>query len=230
MLPRIDAAPIQDRVTELLRSRILSGELPGGTRLSVASLAEQLGVSRQPVASALHRLAQEGYVLIRPRSGTVVTDLDAGYFLQALELRLTLEEFAAPLCVARATDEEISTLERLVQQVDQSYPTWESVLAHAAERQRQLRDFHEQLIALSGHQPLIATYRFVYQQCHRVGGTMSAARLRTRAMAAKRRRGPVAEEHHAMLAALRRRDVEALRSAFHKEVERVRAETAQPTQ
>jgi DNA-binding GntR family transcriptional regulator len=226
-LPRLDATSLQERVTDLLRERIVGGDLPGGTRLSMASLAAQLGVSRQPVASALQRLAHEGYVVIRPRSGTIVTNFDTEHYLQALDVRLALEELAAPLCVAHAMSEEIDALEAQLRRSDALFSTWERTFALTPERQRLAREFHEGIIALARHAPLLATYRFVNAQPHRLGPAMSAARMKARLSrdaATQRTHSPVNQDHHAMVRALRDRDTEALRRAFRAEVERVRTE------
>jgi len=45
-----------------LRSVIVWGQLPPGSRISERAVAERLGLSRTPVRSALHRLEQEGFV------------------------------------------------------------------------------------------------------------------------------------------------------------------------
>ena len=45
-----------------LRSVIVWGQLPPGSRISERVLAERLGLSRTPVRSALHRLEQEGFI------------------------------------------------------------------------------------------------------------------------------------------------------------------------
>lgn len=45
-----------------LRSVIVWGQFPPGSRISERVVAERLGLSRTPVRSALHRLEQEGFV------------------------------------------------------------------------------------------------------------------------------------------------------------------------
>ena len=45
-----------------LRELIVWGQLPPGARIAERGVAEQMGVSRTPVRSALHRLQQEGFV------------------------------------------------------------------------------------------------------------------------------------------------------------------------
>jgi DNA-binding GntR family transcriptional regulator len=55
----------QDNVSRAyhdLRSVIVWGQLPPGSRISERVIGERLGLSRTPVRSALHRLEQEGFV------------------------------------------------------------------------------------------------------------------------------------------------------------------------
>ncbi|HVT38499.1 MAG TPA: GntR family transcriptional regulator [Gemmatimonadaceae bacterium] len=50
------------RVHQELRSLIVLGHLPPGSRIPERAVAERLGLSRTPVRSALHRLQQEGLI------------------------------------------------------------------------------------------------------------------------------------------------------------------------
>ena len=58
--------PVRDDLVTLtyhrLRQLITSGALAPGTRVVERELAQELGISRTPVRSALHRLQQEGYI------------------------------------------------------------------------------------------------------------------------------------------------------------------------
>lgn len=45
-----------------LRTQIISGQLPAGSRIAERAVVTRLGLSRTPVRSALHRLQQEGFV------------------------------------------------------------------------------------------------------------------------------------------------------------------------
>jgi GntR family transcriptional regulator/MocR family aminotransferase len=74
------AVPIESQICQQIRSLILSGTLKPGTRLpSSRILAQEIGCSRTPVLSALEKLAAEGYVSTRARSGIeVARDLQLG--------------------------------------------------------------------------------------------------------------------------------------------------------
>ena len=73
LIPLRDGEPIYRQIYGFVRTQILSGRLPSGTRLpSTRSWAAQLGVSRTAVLHAYDQLLAEGYVRGRTGSGTVV--------------------------------------------------------------------------------------------------------------------------------------------------------------
>src|SRR5438477_6538020 len=82
------AAP---QVFERLRGMIISLELPPGSPLSRAALAEQFGVSSTPIRDALMRLDEEGLVEVFPQYATVVSRIDVRRAQQAHFLRQALE-------------------------------------------------------------------------------------------------------------------------------------------
>ena len=82
------AAP---QVFERLRGMIISLQLPPGSPLSRAALAEQFGVSSTPIRDALMRLEEEGLVEVFPQYATVVSRIDVHRAQQAHFLRQALE-------------------------------------------------------------------------------------------------------------------------------------------
>ena len=67
--------PLRDVVFKTLRQAILTGELQPGERLMEITLANRLGVSRTPVREAIHKLEQEGLVIMMPRRGAQVAQI-----------------------------------------------------------------------------------------------------------------------------------------------------------
>ena len=67
--------PLRQSVYDALIDLIVGGELPPGQHMVETDLARQLGVSRQPIREALHRMEAEGWVDLRPSqsSGAAVT-------------------------------------------------------------------------------------------------------------------------------------------------------------
>jgi len=83
-----------------LRNQVIRGSYPPGHRLTEDELAEQYGVSRIPVREALRLLEGEGFVRVKPYSGTFVAELTAQDGADLLEIRGALE----PLAAARAAE------------------------------------------------------------------------------------------------------------------------------
>ena len=79
--------PLRDVVFETLRQKILKGELKPGERLIEVALAQRLGVSRTPVREAIHKLEQEGLVVMAPRKGAQVATISAQSVRDVLEVR-----------------------------------------------------------------------------------------------------------------------------------------------
>jgi DNA-binding GntR family transcriptional regulator len=82
-------APLRQSVYDALIDLIVSGELPPGQHLVETDIARQLGVSRQPIREALHRMEAEGWVDLRPSQGAFVhvpTDSEVDELLDVREL------------------------------------------------------------------------------------------------------------------------------------------------
>lgn len=89
-----------------LREKIVSGEIPGGTRLFEVTMAESLNISRTPVREAMSRLADEGLLDRARGGGFIVRTFGFADVIDAIELRGVLEGTAARLAAERGADPE----------------------------------------------------------------------------------------------------------------------------
>ena len=89
-----------DQAYEIIKHRIVTTDLPPGINVNEAQLSEELGIGRTPVHHALHRLAQEELIDIRPRKGMRVRPILNDEIAALIEARLVTE----PYCVARAAE------------------------------------------------------------------------------------------------------------------------------
>jgi DNA-binding GntR family transcriptional regulator len=101
---------VPERVYDILRDRILAGELEGGTRLHQENLSTQLGVSRTPIREAITRLAAEGLVELLPNRGARVAEVSIADIRAAYEARLGIEPFAARLAAERRPAAALKTM------------------------------------------------------------------------------------------------------------------------
>ena len=103
---------LREIVADEIREMIRSGQLQPGERLLEDRLAEQLGVSRNPVREAIRVLENTGLVEVTPRRGAYVATLDIDRAVELLELRSVLEAFAAQLAARRRTSEQLDEMRR----------------------------------------------------------------------------------------------------------------------
>ncbi|UZG44387.1 GntR family transcriptional regulator [Caldimonas thermodepolymerans] len=109
------AATLVDSVTTRLRTLILSGAYQPGQRLTEASLAEEMSVSRTPVVASLKALTEQGLVRYAPNRGYWVREFTIDEVLNAYELRATLEGLGCRLAAERGlSGQDIDTLERCI--------------------------------------------------------------------------------------------------------------------
>ncbi len=103
---RTDNVTLTDRAYEMIESRIVALDLEPGQVLSESQLVEELGIGRTPVREALQRLASEGLVVVMPRRGVMVSEINIAKQLQLLEVRREVERLCASKAAQRATDAE----------------------------------------------------------------------------------------------------------------------------
>lgn len=99
-----------EAVLSPLREGILSGRLPGGTRLVQADLASHFGVSNTPVREALRQLASEGLVQFDSYRGAEVLTPTQEDTEEIYEVLVLLEPEVARRAATHITDEELARL------------------------------------------------------------------------------------------------------------------------
>jgi DNA-binding GntR family transcriptional regulator len=121
-LPRIRPRVLRHEVLGALRAAILATEIPPGARLLEADVATRMGVSRAPVREAIRHLEQEGLVEFFPHRGAVVVGVPEAETGAIYELRAIIEARAAASVAATSTDDQLATLEALVDEMRDALP------------------------------------------------------------------------------------------------------------
>ena len=102
---------VADQVFEVLRQRIVTGELRPNQRLIELEIARELEVSRTPVREALKRMEVTGYASTLPGSGLVVVEHSPSQIQSLFEIREALESMAIKLACKHVTEEQINKAE-----------------------------------------------------------------------------------------------------------------------
>lgn len=110
-----------------LEDAILELELPPGTRLVEAELAERFKISKTPIREALLQLANDSLVELVPHTGTRVTWLSVGEYEQLVDLLDRLEVPSLPAVTAQITNEQITGLDLLLTDLKQAHEAADGV-------------------------------------------------------------------------------------------------------
>jgi DNA-binding GntR family transcriptional regulator len=143
-------APLRDKVAQEIRAAILSGHFKPGDRLVEDRLAEEFGVSRNPIREAIRTLASEGMIEVTARRGAVVASLTAQEAEELLEVRATLESANARLAARRRDEAVLARLRDIL-----THGTEAIEAGRLAELPRLNDDFHAHL-AEAGHNRVLA--------------------------------------------------------------------------
>jgi DNA-binding GntR family transcriptional regulator len=104
--------PLAERAYTALRDMIVTLELAPGSPVEEA-LATRLGLGRTPLRDAVKRLEAESLVVIHPRRGTFVAEVNLTDHALICDLRRQLEGHAAHRAALRATADDRRELEEL---------------------------------------------------------------------------------------------------------------------
>jgi DNA-binding GntR family transcriptional regulator len=142
-------APLRQSVYDALIDLIVGGELPPGQHMVETDLARQLGVSRQPIREALHRMEAEGWVDLRPSQGAFVhvpTDSEVD---ELLDVRALLEAETARLAAGAASPDQVARLREICAEGEAAAEEGDFGRAVAAND-----SFHAQIAVIAGNSVL----------------------------------------------------------------------------
>lgn len=198
---------LPDQIAARLRRDILRGRLSPGSTIKERDNAAEMGVSRTPMREAIRRLADEGLVLLRPARSPIVANPTVKEIEDQVEVLLVLEKRSAEKACLNATDEDIAELEAITRTMARDFDIADPL------------DMFE--IDMSFHSALArASHNDVLAQTHR---TFLERLWRARYLAAiqRRNRDRVVTQHGEILAALKDRDLPAIRQAIDKHLGRL---------
>jgi DNA-binding GntR family transcriptional regulator len=156
-----EVKPLRDRIAEMVRESIIDGRIRPGERLVEPDLASRLGVSRTPLREALLQLDSEGFVVVTPRRGAVVSELSIDDARETYLVKGALESLAARLACENITDDELESLAEIHDRMTRLA----SVKSRDNRRILQLNsEFHSSVCSASRVEKLIQYVRILRSQ------------------------------------------------------------------
>ena len=201
---------LRDQVLAELRRRIIDADYRPGERLLEDRLAEDFGVSRNPVREALRVVEAEGFVHVEPRRGAVVATPDEDTMRDLFTVRALLEPLAARFAAENASDADLVRLRGLLDAAKAA--TDQGDYARVAELNTAL---HGRVAELSGNRWLVQFSTAMYRHVHwvfRLGVAVRAAHSW--------------QEHVRLVEALEARDAGAAERAAAEHVDAARQAAA----
>ena len=103
------AVNYKDKAYKLLKEKIITCELMPGAVVDQNELMKEVGASRTPVREAVNALEQEGFLVVMPRRGVIVSNIS----FQEISHIYTVREVVEPAIAELATPEvEKETLKK----------------------------------------------------------------------------------------------------------------------
>ncbi len=204
---------LTSHITQILRERIISGDIAAGSKLSEPKLAEQFKSSRGPIREAIRRLDSMGLVSHVAHEGVRVITLSIKEIIDIYHVREALEGKAAALAAKNMTEQDIADLKRLfVLHLDHQNSTGAYMQAEGD------FDFHYKIIQGSKNAFLIR--QLCEDLYHRV------RMFRYRSSQLENRAQLALQEHQQILFAIEQRDEQLAELTMRRHIVKAREDIA----
>ena len=200
------ASLVHDEVERM----ILGGELEPGSKLTEATLATRLGVSRGPVREAFRMLDEAGLVRTEKNRGVFVRTVDLDEAMEIFELRAVMEMYIGRKLAETCTAVQVKTLRQLVDAMDAA-----ARAGNAQDFHRLNLAFHDRLLEMAGNAKFTAIYRRLIKEL----SLIRRSNLTVESMVVYGR------EHRQIVRAIAARDAEAASQAMFDHVMNSRERT-----
>lgn len=191
---------LAERIAGKLRRDILRGKLKPGEPVKERDNAAELGVSRTPMREAIRILAKEGLIELRPARSPIIAKPGFKEVEDQAAVLIALEKLSVELACTHASEEDINTINALVQQMSDTFDFTDPLDMFELDM-----EFHSAIAKASHNEPLIATHRQYLQKLWRA---------RYIAASQRRNRERVVCQHSDIVDALRARDPKSALAAI----------------
>ncbi|MCZ2403674.1 GntR family transcriptional regulator [Paenarthrobacter sp. Z7-10] len=195
---------------DALREAILDQRLAPGQRVTLTTLASELGMSLTPVREALRLLAMQGLVHQDTNRGTWITEYSPARAEEVFQLRLLLEPYAIQLAAAEVTDQDLAEIDAALAEFDRA-----SAEGRYSELPELNAALHQRIYRVSSAGMLLGFIDRLWQSIPYQSMNVISHHDRS------------AADHHQIVDALHRRDPVGAAQALRDHIGHAQAETIQ---
>ncbi len=157
-MTKLESVSLVQQAADVVRRRILSGEMKPGDRLREEQLARELGISRPPLREAFRLLQSEGLIESLNRRGFIVAPLREQDAWEIATLRSALERTAMELALPVAPKNLLECQEAIKAMREAAKANDSTAFVETSFR------FHLSVVKLAGHNRLTNAYKSLYLQ------------------------------------------------------------------
>lgn len=154
---------LAERAYDQLKDLLLSGDLRPGQVLNEGELLRRVESTRTPLREAVQRLASESFLMVKPRRGIYVLDLDLKRLSDWFGARELLEVHCATEAASRIGAASLEELKTVLRRIDR--------LSERPEDGRTLRklngEFHLGIARAAGNEVIVRLLSSLYDHTQR---------------------------------------------------------------
>lgn len=200
------------RIAASLREDILAGKYPPGVRIRQEDIAEQFGASRSPVREALRMLDADGLINLVAHTGAWISELSLAECEEMYQIRERIEPLLLKLSIPHLENSQLDHLADLAKQMEKNKQVEVFLKLD--------REFH--LLSYSG-----AETSLLEEMVQRLWNTTQHYRRAYTRLLASDGFKPAHYEHHLLLTAIVKHDVDDAERILFGHIRRTRLELAQ---
>ena len=152
---------LSEQAYRLIRDMIVRLDLTPGAVVREDDLQERLEIGRTPIREALQRLARDQFLVVIPRRGMIVSNIDIAELSTLYETRAILEPYVARLACERGTADHWKQMRKVLDRAQKQASTAQDQIQFDAQ-------CHEIVWEAAGNRFLTDTLDVLYAQSDRL--------------------------------------------------------------
>ena len=152
-------ATVSESAFQLLKAKIITGEIGPGVKLDERRISEWLDISRPPIREAFRRLESEHLVYTIPRKGTFVSPISRKDFIELYQVRCMAE-----CCAVEILEEnrmEVGGLEDVIEDADEDRILTDATPAQELSLVVRIQAFHVRIVEAAENVRLSSFYETI---------------------------------------------------------------------